>query len=222
MAKARSRKARGHNGNPVDGRVSTVYVRQLTTYSTVVSGSNQFTLGIHPLNMGSRAVEFCDLFEEYRWMDLKVSFLSAYSSATTNAVMGMVGISASEALSAVPTTAAQISQFDTAHTTFLNQTTPIQVKLAREVLRGHQDWYSANTGADVPCVFSACGLSISTGLAVAGSIMVLWEGRIQFKGNSDPAVTISRRQLRDRTRIEDDAVNQIVARNHEKRVLVCS
>lgn len=214
----RQRSKLGRNGNPVDGRVTTVTVRQLTNYSTVISGSNQFTLGLHPLNMGARSVEFCDLFEDYRWLELKCSFLSAYSSATTNAVMGLVGISASEAFASVPTTAAQIAQFDTAHTTFLNQTTPIQIHLAREVLRGHQDWYSANVGSDVPCVFSAAGLSITTGLAVAGTIMVLWEGRLQFKGNSDPAVTIQRRKIRDCTAVESNPIMELISSNLERRV----
>lgn len=167
------------------------------------------------MNFGTRAVEFCDLFEEYRWLSVKASYLAAYSTATTNAVTSIVGLSASEALSSVPTTAIQIAQYDTAHVTFLNQTTPIQINLARELLRGHQEWYSANVGADVPAVFSAAGMSISTGLAVAGNITILWEAKIQFKGNSDPAVTLYRKARRSVDPTHD--IDKIVTSNLSKR-----
>ncbi len=193
----RQNKTTFKNGSPVDGRISTLYIRFLGTYTTVISGSTQFGQGLHPLNFGTRAVEFCDLFEEFRWLSLKCKFLAAYSSATSNPVMSIVGITATENLTAAPTTAAQIAQFDTAHSTFLNQTIPVGVNVPLEVLRGHQDWYSANNGGDNPAVYFAAGMSISTGLAVAGAIQIMWEGVLEFKGASDPSVSVQRRLLRE-------------------------
>lgn len=209
------------NGSPVDGRTSTVTVRHLGTYSTNVSGSTQLSQTLHPLNFGPRAVEFCDLFEEFRFRVVKASFLSTYSTATSNPVMTSWGITASEAFSAAPTTAAQIQQFDTAHVTFLNQTVPDHVLVPKEVLRGHQDWYSANNGSDAPAIWSVAGMSISTGLAVAGTIQILWEVVIEYKGNSDPSVSVSRRHLRDHTKpICSDFVAGLLEANREKSVKV--
>lgn len=194
------------NGSPVDGRTTTVFVRYLGTYTTVISGSTQFGQTIHPLNFGARAVEFCDLFEEYRLLDVKASFNATYSSATSNPVMSILGATPTENLTAAPTLAAQLAQFDTSHCTFLNQTMPVRVKLPKELLRGHQDWYSANNGTDAPAVWFGSGMSISTGLAVAGTLQVLWEMKIQFKGNSDPSVSISRRRTREKCEeFEDDS-----------------
>ncbi len=211
---------KGINGSPVDGRVSTVFIRLLGTYTTVISGSTQFSQTLHPLNFGTRAVEFCDLFEEFRWVDVKFSYNATYSSATTNPVMTIFGITASENLTAAPTTAAQIAQYDTAHATFLNQTVPIRGHVPKEVLRGHQDWYSANSGTDAPAIWSIAGMSISTGLAVAGTVQIVWEAKIQFKGNSDPSVSVSRRHLRDHTQRQNvDDVAALLTKNAEKRVL---
>ncbi len=214
---------RGKNGSLVDGRVSTLFIRFLGTYTTVISGSTQFSQTLHPLNLGTRAVEFCDLFEEFRWMDVKFSYNATYSSATSNPVMTMFGITASENLTAAPTTAAQIAQYDTAHATFLNQTVPVHGRVPKEVLRGHQDWYSANNGSDAPAIWSAAGMSISTGLAVAGTLQILWECRVQFKGSSDPSVSVSRRALRDHTKPATnncrDDVAALLDRNAEKRVI---
>lgn len=213
-----SRRSRGMNGSPVDGRVVTVPIRILATYTIVISGSTQFSQTLHPLNFGTRAVEFCDLFEEYRWTDVKVSFNASYSSATSNPAMSIFGITASENLTAAPTTAAQVAQYDTAHATYLNQTIPVHVNVPKEVLRGHQDWYSANNGTDAPAIFTFAGMSISTGLAVAGIIQVVWEGRLQFKGASDPSVSVSRRLLREQKKTEQtDNVHSIVARNSERK-----
>ncbi len=217
------RKSGGMNGSPVDGRTTTVPIRFLGTYTTVITGSTQFSQTLHPLNLGTRAVEFCDLFEEYRWLDMKVSYLATYSSATSNPVMSMFGITASENLSAAPTTAQQVAQYDTAHASYLNQTIPNHIKIPLEILRGHQDWYSANNGTDAPAIWSVSGMSISTGLAVAGTIQMVWEGRIQFKGASDPSVSISRRLLREQRKQDVvDGVHCIVARNCERKTGVVS
>ncbi len=192
-----TRRSRGNkNGNPVDGRITTAYVRYLANYTTVISGSTQFSSTLHPLNMGARAVELCDLFEEFRFSEVKVSFLATYSTATSNPVMTCFGISSSENLTAAPTTAAQIAQYETAHVSFLNQTAPVQIKLPKTVISGIKPWYSANDAADEPAIWSIAGMSISTGLSVAGNAMVLWEAKIQFKGNSDPSVSIARREAR--------------------------
>ncbi len=200
-----SRRGKNQNGSPVDGRTVTTEIRLLGTYTTVITGSTQFGQTLHPLNFGARAIEFCDLFEEYRWVEVKVSYNATYSTSTSNPVMSIMGITASENLTAAPTTAAQIAQFDTAHATFLNQTVPNRVSIPKEVLRGHQDWYSANNGSDAPAVFFFAGMSISTGLAVAGTIQVMWEGRLQFKGSSDPSVSIARRLARDKKVLLDES-----------------
>ncbi len=211
---------KGFNGSPVDGRTTKTFIRFLGTYTTVISGSTQFSQTLHPLNLGTRAVEFCDLFEEYRWKKVKFSYNATYSSATSNPVMTMFGITASENLTAAPTTAAQIAQYDTAHATFLNQTVPVHGRVPPEVLRGHQDWYSANSGTDAPAIWTIAGMSISTGLAVAGTVQILWECEIEFKGNSDPSVSVSRRLLRDNTKpVQSDDVAALICRNQEKRVI---
>jgi hypothetical protein len=210
---------RGSNGSPVDGRVTTTFIRFLGTYTTVITGSTQFGQTLHPLNMGARAVEFCDLFEEYRWLEVKASFNATYSSLTSNPVMSILGATASENLTAAPTTASQIAQFDTAHVTFLNQTIPVRIRLAKELLRGHQPWYSANNGSDAPAVWFTAGMSISTGLAVAGTIQVLWECKIQYKGNSDPSVSVQRRLLRDHSVVPPDYVSDLLAEKASKTVL---
>ncbi len=223
MGKGRSGK--GKNGSPVDGRVTTTFIRFLGTYTTVISGSTQFSQTLHPLNFGTRAVEFCDLFEEFRWLDVKFSYNATYSSATTNPVMTIWGITASENFSAAPTTAAQIAQYDTAHATFLNQTVPVTGHVPREVLRGHQDWYSANNGTDAPAIWSIAGMSISTGLAVAGTVQIMWEAKIQYKGASDPSVSVSRRLLRINSKLAQSAMTEVEAliqKNQEKRVIVSS
>ncbi len=205
------------NRSPVDGRTAMLAIRYLANYTTVISGSTQFGQTIHPLNFGSRAVEFCDLFEEYRIVEAKATYLATYSTATSNPVMSILGATPSENLTAAPTTASQIAQFDTAHATFLNQTTPIQIRLPRELLRGHQNWYSANNGADAPAVFFAAGMSISTGLAVAGNIQIVWEFKFQFKGMADPSVAVSRRALRDRT--SPDQIGSVIVHNRTKDVI---
>ncbi len=212
----RTKKAKEKNGNPVDGQATTVFVRYLGTYTNVITGSSQFSQTLHPLNLGSRAVEFCDLFEEFRFVDVKVSFLSSYSSATTNPVMTAWGISSTENLTAAPTTALQITQYETSHVTFLNQTRPVEVKLPQTVMRGFQPWYSANSATDAPAIWSVAGMSISTGLAVAGTVQILWEARIQFKGNSDPSVSVSRRLLRERA-IADDFNIEVVSEGNLPR-----
>jgi hypothetical protein len=212
-------KRSGKNGSPVDGRMTTAYIRFLGTYTTVITGSTQFSQTLHPLNLGSRAVEFCDLFEEFRFLEVKLSFNATYSSVSGNPVMTMFGITASENLTAAPTTAQQVAQYDTAHATFLNQTTPVRIRMPKEVLRGHQAFYSANNGSDAPAIWSVSGMSISTGLAVAGTFQCLWECKVQFKGNSDPSVSISRRILRDETAVPPDYVSVLLSEKCVKAVL---
>jgi hypothetical protein len=197
MGKRSKNKGKNLNGNPVDGQITTAYIRYLGTYTTVITGSTQLGSTLHPLNMGARAVELCDLFEEFRWLEVKASFLAGWGTVSGAPVMTALGITSSENLTAAPTTALQVVQFDTAHITFLNQTMPVQLKCPQSVLRGQQAWYSANDATDEPAVFFISSISTSTGLAVAGTVQVLWEARVQFKGNSDPSVSVSRRKARE-------------------------
>jgi hypothetical protein len=193
MGKRNNNKGAGFGrSGPVSGKAVTLFGRQFANIATATSGSTQTGLVLHPGNLSNRFVEMMDMFEQWRWKKIQITIFPnsiAYQQA--------VAVVPTSNVTTQPTTFTAVTQFDTFRVLGKGQTVPVKFAVPKSTLRGDTNWYDGSTN-DYCCVayFSTADAVSGSILAVSSTITYMIEAEIEFKGASDPNVTLSR--LKDR------------------------
>jgi hypothetical protein len=180
------RRRLGYNGN--QGDKIRLRGHHLTVFSTDPDPSGAARFSFHPNPGGIGGTRFVDLnviYSQYRWIDMKFTFLASGSDAEPSAPIGAVvlGVMPNSALPSVPVSSRDIMELDHATLSFEDQSIPAVLKVPPSLLHGEKDYYETNVlpAVDAPCV----GLisSIDTiGQGVGGKVMVRVDWEIEYYG----------------------------------------
>lgn len=169
----------------------------IDSYTTVVSGTSQFTLNLSTANFGSRVAALSDLYRLYRFVRLEAHFLPLTGAA------GVIVAFASGLLTAAPTLAQEVSQFDCVAIALPESTIPTKLVLSRAELAGIAPWYQTQGSAAEPLLDTQGQIVVttfgSTALATASVALVHWRFTLEFAERLPATVTISR--LRSSVRV---------------------
>jgi hypothetical protein len=207
LTMGKSKKGSGFSrSGPVSGKSVTLFGRQFANIATATSGSTQTGLVLHPSNLSNRFVEMMDMFEQWRWKKMAITIFPngiLYQQA--------VAVVPTSNVTTQPTTFTAVTQFDTFRVLGKGQTVPVRFGVPYSTLRGDTNWYDGSTN-DYCCVayFSTADAVSGSILAVSSTITYMIEAEIEFKGASDPNVTLSRLKSRffqncDEIDSEDDS-----------------
>lgn len=200
MAKKRSRKAsRAPRGNM--GSFTTVRGHNIFTSTSIVSGSSQFTLGLHPrLIQSNRATSYADMFETFRWDSFKIHFCLAGSGSN-------IGVSYAPGfvLDSAPINFASLTETDHFAMSYPGLTTPRVLTIQRSDLKGQIDWYdTTSTASTLPGFLTVSVLSSGTNLAVAQVFLLYFEWQMTLYGPQNPALTMLRLKEKVIRELEDE------------------
>jgi hypothetical protein len=215
----RSSKSSGFGrSGPVSGKTVTLFGRQFANIATAPSGSTQTGLVLHPGNLSNRFVEMMDMFEQWRWKKMSITIFPngiLYQQAVT--------VVPTSNVTTQPTTFTAITQFDTFRVLGKGQTVPVHFAVPKSTLRGDTNWYDGSTN-DYCCVayFSTADAVSGSILAVSSTITYMIEAEIEFKGASDPNVTLSRFKdhfFRHYELVDDDSDSEeVVIEKRKKKI----
>lgn len=182
------------------GSFTTVSGHNIFTGTSVVTGSNQFSVGLHPRQMQSnRLTSYADIFEGYRIDKLAVHFCLGGSGSNIG-----VAYLPTRSLDVSALNFQSITETDRFAMSYPGLTTPRVLRIGKADLHGEFDWYDTTNTGEAPGILQLSILSSATNLAVAQVFLLYFEWTMTFYGPENPSLTMARMRERVRQQILDE------------------
>lgn len=209
MTSKRSRKGNagrrrgGYNGNSQDRIRMRGHHLMVFPSMPDPSGASQFA--VHPSPGGIGGTRFVDLnviYSQYKWINMKFTFLASGTSATPSVLAGAVtmGIIPNAANISVPVNARDIMELDHSVLSFQGQSVVSSLKIPPSLLHGEQDYYDTDSsgGFQVPC-HGLIAATDALGVAIEAEILVRVDWEIEYYGRKPGNIVLKslEQQLRE-------------------------
>jgi len=163
------------------------------------------SFGLTPAFLGARLADLANLFLEFRFTGLRITWLS---STTT-----LVGYYAVYEPS-VPTSLVEASETDYVKPCFATQLMPARYRVPADALLGNRtiNWFRTIPAAGADDNLEYQGMMFAAGLAVSAYLNVFVEYDIEFRGRAPGVVSVTRPLAERQRQYARDSVNDALPR----------